>query len=149
MKVSVLGVFVGGVVDVFSSVLAALPFALYSTFKLDPSQRVGPHASSAVSAAIHANVPLNSAQLIVGLLCSVLGGYVAAAIAKRHERLNGTLSCYLCVGMGVITMLVGVGQDPRWLQFLMLIANPAMAFVGGDLRLGQRLRQNRTGIVVG
>ena len=139
MKVSILGVLVGGVVDVVTSVLGGLPFALYSTFKLDPSQRVGPHSSEAVSAAIHGNLPLYSAQLAVGLLCSILGGYVAAAIAKRHERLNGTLSCYLCVGMGIVAMSLGLERDPRWIQFLMLAASPALAFVGGDLRLRRRL----------
>ena len=142
MKVSILGVFVGGVVDVASSVLAGLPFALYSTFKLDPSKRIGPHSSEAVSAAIHANVPLYFAQLMVGLLCSVLGGYVAAAIAKRHEHLNGTLSCYLCVIMGIVGMILGLGKDPLWLQGLMLVASPALAFAGGDLRLRQRLLHN-------
>jgi hypothetical protein len=139
MKVSIFGVLVGGVVDVVTSVLGGLPFALYSTFKLDPSQRVGTHSSEAVSAAIHGNIPLYSAQLAVGLLCSILGGYVAAAIAKRHERLNGTLSCYLCVGMGIVVMSLGLERDPLWLQFLMLVASPALAFVGGDLRLRQRL----------
>jgi len=115
MKVSILGVLVGGVVDVVTSVLGA------------------------VSAAIHGNLPLYSAQLAVGLICSILGGYVAAAIAKRHERLNGTLSCYLCVGMGIVAMSLGLERDPRWIQFLMLAASPALAFVGGDLRLRRRL----------
>jgi hypothetical protein len=139
MKISIFGVLVGGVVDVVASVLGGLPFALYSTFKLDPSQRIGPHASGAVSAAIHANLPLYSAELAVGLLCSILGGYVAASISKRHERLNGTLSCYLCVGMGIVVMFLGLERDPRWIQFLMLVASPALAFIGGDLRLRQRL----------
>jgi len=139
MKVSILGVLVGGVVDVVASVLGGLPFALYSTFKLSPSQRMGLHSSEAVSAAIHANLPLYSAQLAVGLLCSILGGYVAASIAKRHERLNGTLSCFLCVSMGIPIMLLGLESDPRWVQFLMLVASPVLAFVGGDLRLRQRL----------
>jgi|HubBroStandDraft_6_1064221.scaffolds.fasta_scaffold294069_2 hypothetical protein len=111
MKVSIFGVLVGGVVDVVTSVLGGLPFALYSTFKLDPSLRVGPHSSEAVSAAIHGNLPLYSAQLAVGLLSSILGGYVAAAIAKRHERLNETLSCYLCVGMGIVVMSLGLEHE--------------------------------------
>ena len=139
MKVSIFGVLVGGVVDVVSSVLGGLPFALYSTFRLAPSQRVGPHSSDAVSAAIHGNLPLHSAQLAVGLLCSILGGYVAAAIAKRHERLNGTLSCYLCVGMSIPVMLLGLDKDPLWLQAILLIASPATAFLGGDIRFRQRL----------
>lgn len=143
MKVSIFGVLVGGVVDVAASVLGGLPFALYSTFKLAPAQRVGPHSSDAVSAVIHGNLPLYSAQLAVGLLSSILGGYVAAAIAKHNERLNGTLSCYMCVAMGIVVMFLGLERDPRWLQFLMLAASPALAFVGGDLRLRQRL-SNRT-----
>jgi hypothetical protein len=139
MKISILGVFVGGIVDVVASVLGGLPFALYSTFKLNPSQRVGPHSADAVSAAIHANLPLYAAQLAVGLLCSILGGYVAAAIAKRHERLNGALSCYLCVGMGIRIMLLGLDKDPLWLQTLLLIASPGMALLGGDIRFRRRM----------
>jgi hypothetical protein len=65
--------------------------------------------------------------------------YVAAAIAKRHERLNGTLSCSLCVGMGIPVMLLGLDKDPLWLQSILLIASPAMAFLGGDIRFRKRL----------
>jgi hypothetical protein len=139
MKVSIAGVLIGGVVDVVSSLLAGIPFALYFASKVDPSQRVGPRASEALSAAMHANVALYSVDLVVGLICSALGGYVAAAIAKRNERLNGTLSCYLCVALGVALLLLGLDKDPRWLQLLLLIASPVLAFVGGDLRLRQRL----------
>jgi len=138
MRVSIPGVLIGGVVDVTSSFVAGLPFALYSVFKLNPSQRVGGQGSGAVPAAIHANLPLYAAELVVGLLCSALGGYVAAAIAKRYERLNGLLSSYLCVGLSVALMLLGWDKDPRWLQALLLVASPALAFAGGDLRLRQR-----------
>jgi hypothetical protein len=137
MKISVLGVLVGGGVDVVSSVLAGLPFSLYMAIKIDPAQRVGPHASEAVSAVLHASAPLHLVELLVGLLCSILGGYVAAAIAKSHERLNGALSCYLCVGIGILSMAVGLSKDPLWQQALLLFASPAFAFVGGDLRLRQ------------
>jgi hypothetical protein len=139
MRVSIAGVLIGGLVDVASSLLAGIPFALYFASKVDPSQRVGPHASEALSAAMHANVPLYSADLLVGLICSALGGYVAAVIAKRNERLNGTLSCYLCVALGVALLILGLDREPRSLQLLLLIASPVFAFVGGSLRLHQRL----------
>jgi hypothetical protein len=143
MKISVLGVLVGGVVDVVSSILAELPFSLYVAFKaVNAAQRVGPHASEAVSTALHASTPLHLVELFVGALCSVLGGYVAATIAKRHERLNGTLSCYLCVGVGVLSMVVGLSKDPLWQQALLLLASPAFGFVGGDLRLRQITSHN-------
>lgn len=140
MRVSILGVLVGGVVDVGSSFLAGIPFALYFVSRLEPSQRVGPHASEALSAAMHANVLVYATELLTGLLCSALGGYISAAIAKRHERLNGMLSCYLCVGLGVIAVCFGLDKDPRWLQVLLFLASPALAFVGGDIRFRQRLR---------
>lgn len=139
MRVSILGVAVGGIVDVVLSVLLGLPLALYSTLKLSPSQRMGPHASEAVSTAIHSNLWLYCAQLVIGLACSLLGGYVAAAIAKRHERFNGTLSCYLCVFLGILGIVLGLSKDPLWLQALLFASSPALGFVGGDLRLRRRL----------
>ena len=138
MKVSIPGVLIGGVVDVFSSVLTGLPFALYVTLKLDPAQRIGPHASEAVTAALHANVPLYTAELLTGLLCSVLGGYVAAVIAKRHEHLNGSLSSWLCIGLGITMMLLGLSREPVWVGMLLLLASPACGLLGGELRLRQR-----------
>lgn len=139
MKVSIAGVLIGVLVDVASSLLAGIPFALYFVSKVNPSQRVGPHASEALSAAMHANLPLYSADLFVGLVCSALGGYVAAVIAKRNERLNGTLSCFLCVALGMALLILGLDREPRWLQLLLLIASPVFAFVGGSLRLRQRM----------
>ena len=38
---------------------------------------------------------------ILGGLCSVLGGYVAARIAKHDELLKGELSSILCVASGL------------------------------------------------
>ena len=139
MKVSIAGVLIGGLVDVASSLLAGIPFTLYFASKVDPSQRVGPHASEALSAAMHANVPLYSADLLVGLICSALGGYVTAVIAKRYERLNGTLSCLLCLALGVSLWTLGLDREPRWLQLLLLIGSPVFAFVGGSVRLRQRM----------
>jgi len=141
MKVSILGVLVGGMVDVVSSVALGLPLAMYTAFNVPLEQRTGPHASAAVSAAMRGNHALYITQLAIGLLCSALGGYIAALIAKRHERLNGTLASWLCILMGIIGMAIGLDKDPLWEQILLLIASPVMAYIGGDLRLRQRMRQ--------
>lgn len=143
MKVSILGVLVGGIVDVVSSVVLGLPLAVYMAFTVPMEFRTGPHASAAISAAMKGNHALYVAQLAIGLLCSALGGYIAALIAKRRERLNGILSCWLCISMGIVGMALGLEKDPLWQQILLLVASPIMAFVGGDLRLRQRMRQPR------
>jgi uncharacterized membrane protein YfcA len=140
-KVSVKGVLIGGVVDVVSSVVLGLPFALYAMLKVDLSHTPNAQAPAAVTAAIHGNVPLYVAELLVGLACSVLGGYVAAWLAKHDELLNGGLSSVLCVALGIYTVSTGKDSNPHWLQVLLLLASPLMALLGGELM--RRLRQSR------
>lgn len=141
MKLSILGVLVGGLVDVSSSFILGLTVAVYVALKVPLEQRVGPQANAAVTSAIHGNHLLYFSELLIGLLCSAFGGYVAAAIAKRHERLNGTLSCYLCVSLGIVLLAFHLQHEPLWQQFMLLAASPLMAFIGGDLRFRQRMRK--------
>jgi hypothetical protein len=75
-KVSVKGVLIGGIVDVVASVVLGLPFAIYAMFKVDLLRTPNAQPSAAVTAAIHGNMPLYVGQPLVGLACSVLGGYV-------------------------------------------------------------------------
>ncbi len=142
--VSFKGVIIGGIVDVVASVVLGLPFAIYTVSKLDlpsiPKSQVG----ATVTAAFHANVPLYAGQLLVGLACSVLGGYVAAWLAKRHELLNGVLSSFLCVLLGIYVLASGQDSNPRWLQLLLLVASPALALLGGELMRRQRQRRLQT-----
>lgn len=140
-KVSVKGVLIGGIVDVGASVLLGLPFALYTILKLDLSQTPRDQVGATITAAIHADVPLYAGQLLVGLACSVLGGYVAAWLAKHDELLNGGLSSVLCVAGGIYVLATGKDSNPHWLQALLLVASPLLAILGGNLM--RRLRQSR------
>jgi hypothetical protein len=137
-KVSVKGVLVGGIVDVVTSVVLSLPFAIYTVLKLDLSNTPKDRVESTVSAAIHGNVSLYVAQLLVGLACSMLGGYVSAWLAKHDELLNGGLSSFLCVALGIYTMASGKDSNALWVQILMLLASPVLAVIGGDLMRRQR-----------
>ena len=141
-KISVKGVLVGGIVDIVSTVVLGLPFALYTVLKLDLSNIPKKRIESTITVAIHGNVPLYIAQLLVGMACSVLGGYVAAWLAKHDELLNGGLSAFLCVGLGVYTIALGKDSHPHWIQILLLVASPALAILGGYLMRRQRLRRN-------
>jgi len=142
-KISVKGVLIGGIVDIVSSVVLGLPFALYTALKVDLSHIPTSQASTAVTAAIHGNVPLYVAQLLVGLACSVLGGYVAAWLAKHDELLNGGLSSVLCVAGGIYVLATGKDTNPHWLQALLLVASPLLAILGGNLMRRLRLRRSR------
>ena len=149
-KVSILGFVVGGIVDVVSSVILGLPFGLYALSQLDMAHTPKDQLQHAINLAMHANIPLHAAELMVGIACSVLGGYVAAAIAKHHEMLNGLLSAYLCTGMGIFVIAAHEDSDPLVLQLLLLIASPAAALLGGYLRSRQtRVRLHPAGTSAG
>ncbi len=134
-KVSVKGVLIGAIVDIVASALMGVPFAIYAMSKLDlahtPKNQIGP----AVTAAIHGNVPLHVAQVLVGLCCSVLGGYVAVWLAKRGALLNAALTSFLCLALGAYAVASGKDSNAHWVQVLLFVASPAFASFGGYLRL--------------
>jgi hypothetical protein len=70
---------------------------------------------------------------ILGALCSVLGGYVSARIAKHDEVLNGALSAILCVGIGVYAVLSGSAASHLGLHLVFLPLSPALGALGGYL----------------
>ena len=138
MKISLKGVLIGGIVDVLSSSLLGVPLAIYAVSKIDLAHTPSEQLSSAIAAVSHATPWLYGTQLLVGLACSVLGGYVAAWLAKHDELLNGTLSAFLCVAIGIYSIASGKDSHALWVQILMLISASICGFLGGYLRLRQR-----------
>jgi ABC-type branched-subunit amino acid transport system permease subunit len=78
---------------------------------------------------------------LAGFACSMLGGYVAALIAKRHELLNGGLSSFYFVLTTLFQMTRGHNYYPLLVQVLLLIAGSASAVLGGYLRSRRRAIQ--------
>jgi hypothetical protein len=141
-SVSIKGVLIGGIVDVASSFLLGLPFAIYVIIKVRRAHTPVDQIGAAVKAATFGSAPIYLAQLAVGMGCSVLGGYVAARLAKRHELLNGTLASILCVLLGIYAATSGKDPHPMLVQVLLVVISPALSLFGGYLRL----RQKRHGI---
>jgi len=140
-RVSIKGVLIGGIVDVTTSVVLGLPFAIYAMSRVDLTGMSHAQASARLSATIHGDTPLYIGQLLVGMACSVLGGYVAAWLAKHDELLNGGLASVLCVALGIYTVTAGKDSNPLWLQIALLVASPLLALLGGSLM--RRLRRSR------
>jgi hypothetical protein len=135
-KISVKGVVVGGVTDIFATVIFTLPLIVY----LIATQVTGTPKvplQAAVMAAIRANPLLYGLESLIGLACSVLGGYVAARVAKHDELLNGLLASFLSVGLGVHSLATGNDSGPLLLPVLLLIASLLCSALGGHLRLVQ------------
>jgi hypothetical protein len=125
IKVSIKAIFLGGLVDVVSSFVLAIPLTLIAASR-------GPGALK--SAGYH------SLETAIGLICSVLGGYVAGRIAKRSQLLNGALSSWFCTLLGIWAVASGLDHQPHIMQIFNFLAAPVCAYIGGYLT---RPRVNR------
>jgi hypothetical protein len=136
-RVSFKGVAIGNIVDVVSSSIAGFLVAIYVLISLAASVKDMDDANQLV---------LTSGvfwfwSVVLGSLGSVLGGYVAARIARHDDVLKGALSSILCVGINVYGLVSGgaVGHEALYLGSLPL--SPALSAFGGYLSARQRARQ--------
>lgn len=136
-KVSIPGVAVGGVVDIVASNALAVPLAVYLASKVNLTQVPNDQIPDQMLGLLHANPGLYALQLLIGAACTVLGGYVAALIAKREQVLNGALASFLCVAFGVYAMASGKSGDPAAIQVSLIVLSPILGAAGGWLRLKQ------------
>lgn len=70
---------------------------------------------------------------VIGGAFTLLGGYVAAVIAKHNEVLNGGSASFLCI----VFVLCTAGSLPLWQILLAIVFNPLVGMLGGYLRLRQ------------
>ncbi len=136
-KISLKGVLIGGIVDVVSSSLGDT-FRNLRVSKIDLAHTPKDQLSSAIVSVSRGTPWLYSAQLLVGLSCSIFAGYVAAWLAKHDEKLNGAFSSYLCVSLGIYSIAAGKDSHTHWVQLLILISSPICGFIGGYLRARNR-----------
>jgi hypothetical protein len=135
-KISFKGMLVGGVTDTVATVILTFPLIVYViTTELNDTLR--DPLQVAVVAAIRADPLLYGLQSLIGLACSVLGGYVAARVAKHDELLNGLLASVLPVTLGVYSLATGKDSAPLFLPILLFIASPLCSRLGGHIRLVQ------------
>jgi len=134
-NVSIKGVVIGSITDIVTTNLLALPVVFYVVATHNFSQIPKEQISSILTQILKNDPALFAMQILSGSACSVLGGYVAARIAKRHEILNGGLAAFLCVGGGLYALLFGTTSFPLWQHLLGFVASPALSSLGGYLRL--------------
>jgi hypothetical protein len=139
-QVSSIGVLIGAVTDIVATNLFTLPIGACVMIAGGILNVPKGQQQAATLAALHANVVLYGAVMLIGGACSILGGYVAAWIAKRSEMLNGALSSFLCVAFALYAIVTGKADEPLWLAICMLPISPALGAAGGYLRRAGRQR---------
>jgi hypothetical protein len=139
-KVSIKGVLIGGVSDIIVTYVLTFPFLLFVMIRFDLHKNLPP---GTLAATIRSHWALLAVQLLIGCFSSAVGGYVAAWLAKHDELLNGLLSSYLCLSIGLYSIFAGKGSDPLPVYLLALIVSPACSLLGGYIRRSQQLGSRR------
>jgi hypothetical protein len=127
------GILLGGITDIFATGIVAFPLAIVAAVRTNFAGVPASELGKALVAAVQASPGLRIAYLVLVAMCSVLGGYVAAREAKRGELLNGALSAFLCVGLGINSMLGGHSTIPLWQHLASFVASPLLGAYGGYL----------------
>ena len=136
-KISFKGVIIGSVVDVVGTNIFGMFLGIgiaihYGLTKLPPAEM-----ANQLKVLIEQSSTVAIFGMLVGGLFTVLGGYIAARIAKRNELLNGTLASFLCVFFA----LLAVGSAPFGKVIIGVVVNPILGFIGGYLRLSQKRKK--------
>lgn len=125
-RISLKGIAIGNVTDIAATYVVMMPLMVYLSL-----------SSGKPPAEILKQSTVYYSYAILGGLCSVLGGYVSARIAKHDELLNGALSSILCVGGGMYAVISGGAADDLLMHLLFLPLSPALGALGGSLRAGK------------
>lgn len=145
IRLSIKGTVIGGIVDVVASSILGIPLAVYAMVKVNALHVPREQASAAVMALIHTDPGLRAAQFVLGGLCSVFGGYLAAWIAKHDDVLNGAGSSFLCVAIGLYSLTAGKTPVDGF-HIALLVVSPGLGALGGYLRTLRSSRNTRAAV---
>ncbi len=139
-KFSFKGIILGALVDVGGSNVWGIIAVTYIVMHYQMYRLPAAQMSSKMQYFLLHDSLIFTLNLIIGSAFSVLGGYVAARIAKQNKLLNATLSSFLCE----ISSLSAIGSPlaPLWTVLVSLIANPLLNLAGGYIRLWEEKKKN-------
>ena len=127
------GVFLGGITDVAATGIIRIPLAIIAVIGSNLTSLPLSTWGTAVVAVIEASPGLRITGWVLGAMCSVLGGYVAARIANRGELINGALSAYFWVGLRAYSIVASYSTTPRWQHLVAFVGSPVLGASGGYL----------------
>lgn len=133
-RISFIGVAVGGVVDVVATYALAFPLMMYASSRLGLPDQPNEQQFAALMHYMQDNTYIKTLGVGLWSLGSLLGGYVAARIARRAELLNGALSAYLSVFLGLA--FIGSPSDyaPISVHLALVPVSVALGALGGAIR---------------
>jgi len=105
---SPLGILVGAASDLVLTIVLSSLLEIWVYATTDLSHLPREQAQAALAAAMSGPSPLYVAQLVLGFGCSLLGGFIAAALARQRHVLNGVLAGVLITALNFFLIARGV-----------------------------------------
>lgn len=136
-KVSVRAVIIGSVSDIVGTNVWGVVLGIFLVSRYNLASMPQSQIGAEITATLRSE-PLFAVNLLVGALFTIMGGYIASSIARRNEILNGALASFLCVSVGIFSLVTGSSGDPLWLQVFWLPVSVGLAMLGGLLKAKQR-----------
>lgn len=133
-RISFKAVWIGAVTDMVSSTVSGALIAIAFVVILHITRTPNDPLDWVLLKPENQNSLLYGIQVIVGAVCSILAGFVAAWVAQHDELLNGALSSFASVLLGLF--VTAADRDPHLhlTHILLLVASPLLGLLGGYLR---------------
>src|SRR3954452_11568049 len=137
-RISIKGIVVGGIIDWVTTLTFTMPLMIYVMYNRGFARLPKGQIKGALSAAMHNDFRIYATQFVIGAACSVLGSYVAGALAGRAQILNGVLSVVVWGFPGYYSLIKGTYTGSLWRILLSLfVVSPLAGALGGYLALLQ------------
>ena len=130
-KISFKGVIIGSITDIVSTSITSVPVVFYLVHSMTKAGMSKAEIHTTLLTTLRTDPFYLTLGLILGGLCSILGGYIAAKIAKENELVNGALASFLCVGSGLYSLYAGTSGQPWWLDLIEIVISIILATLGG------------------
>lgn len=134
-KLSIKAILIGSILAVSVSFVLGIILGISIASGVHETNQAPAAAQVAIVKAIH---DAKWVYLAFNLMSSMLGGYVAAKIAKHDELLHGACSSVLSLALGITTMARGASLYPLWAQISIMFITVACGCLGAYLWLFQQ-----------
>jgi hypothetical protein len=125
---------VGGVSDVLLSGAVSVLLVFYTAYSRGLSHVPKQQLQGAINSVMNGDPVIYATQLAIGIACSMVGGFVAASIAKERQLLNAGLASWLCVGLGIGSIISSHGAVSLVAQVAAVVVTPLCYLAGALVR---------------
>jgi len=140
IRISIKAVAAGAAADVIGWIILASILFTYLAIGHGMSEARPEVAAPMINNIIHKSPLLFGIQTTIGLVCSIIGGYVAARIAGGDEVENAIATSLIFVVFRLYG-LVADGEDEVWLNAFFTIITPFFYRLGAQARIRQLLKR--------